>query len=106
MPKEGTERGGSGDPAGGNGPQALELGEMRPRHHDGGSGCHNGAPAGSMLPAEQAVVRLEQPSAMTVKQVAEDRLGFIIVVGLGDAGVGFRGVAGLCAADSPDDPLN
>ena len=105
MPKEGPERGGSGDPAGGNGPQAG-LGEMRPRQQDGGSGGRDGAPAGTVLPAEQAVVRLEQPNARAVKQVAEKRLGFVIAVGLGDAGVGFRGVASLRAADSPDDPTN
>ena len=106
MPEKGTERGGGGDHAGGDRPQALIIGEMRPGNHDGSSGCHDGAPAGSMLLAGQAVIRLEQPGARTVKQVAEKRLGFIIAAELRHAGVGFRGVTGLGAADSPDDPPN
>ena len=106
MPEEGTERGGCGDPVGGDWPQALRFGEVRPGHHDGCSGSNDGAPAGSMLFAKQTVIRLEQPGARTVKQVVEKRLGFVIAADLRDARVGLRRVPGLRAADCPDDPPN
>ena len=41
-----------------------------------------------------------------MKQVVEKRLIFVTAAELRDAGVGFRGVPGLCAADCPDNPPN
>ena len=103
-PEQGTKGRGGRGPAGGNGPQAMRFSKVGPGHDGGSGGRDNDIPAGSLLLAEKTVFGLELPGARAMKQVAEQELLFVAIVGLGDAGVGLKGVPGLRAANSADDP--